>query len=117
QRGSVVATRLAEYVEGADGALRIEPHPWDGHNSETSRRAAGAALADKITDLDSRGEPFVVIGHSHGGSVISSALLNCARHRRMLPHMGGWITVGTPFIKTERQRFLFSRLGLFGRAI
>jgi hypothetical protein len=117
QRGSPTAARLAEYVEAEGGDLRIEPHVWSGHNSETARRAAGSALADKMAALDAAGEPFVVIGHSHGGSVISAAMLNCAQHRRPLPSMGGWITVGTPFIKTARQRFLFSRLGLFGRAV
>ncbi|SDP16457.1 hypothetical protein SAMN04488061_2369 [Filomicrobium insigne] len=117
QRGSRFTTQLQNSVEGDDGTLKIEPCVWDGLNSETSRRAAGKQLMEKLTALETAGEPFVVVGHSHGGSVISAALLHSAKQREPLSGMQRWITVGTPFIKTERQRFLFSRLGIFGKAI
>lgn len=117
QRGSPFMSYVAELVESSDGTLNLDPHVWNGLNSETSRRAAGEALAEKLTSLDATGEPFVVVGHSHGGSVISAALLRNAKLRRPLTTMQRWITVGTPFIKTERQRFLFSRLGVFGKAV
>lgn len=117
QLGSRLCRNLPVWIEGADGSLRIEPYIWNGHNSESSRRTAGKGLADKLAELEAVGEPYAVIGHSHGGSVISAALLNAARARNELRHMQLWVTVGTPFIRTERQRFLFSRLGLFGKAI
>lgn len=117
QRGSPFAAYLQALVEGTDGELKIEPHVWDGFNSELSRRAAGEQLAEKLTTLDAAGEPYVVVGHSHGGSVVSAALLRLAKQRVSLNAMQRWITVGTPFIKTRRQRFLFSRLGVFGKAI
>jgi hypothetical protein len=117
QLKSVFATRLPELIEGTDGSLAIEPFVWDGLNSEMSRRAAGARLAARLTELEAKGEPYAVVGHSHGGSVVSTALLNSARAREPLSHMQRWITVGTPFIKTQRQRFLFSRLGVLGKAI
>ena len=117
QQGSPFGSYLAGLVDSDDDALKIEPHIWNGLNSETSRRAAGEALAVRLTRLDEAGEPFVVVGHSHGGSVISAALLRCAKMRRPLSAMQRWMTVGTPFIKTERQRLLFSRLGIFGKAI
>ena len=117
QLGSPLTSYLCELVESVDGPLKIEPYIWNGLNSETSRRAAGEALADGLARIDADGEPFVVVGHSHGGSVVSAALLRSAKARRPLSAMQRWITVGTPFIKTERQRFLFSRLGFFGKAI
>lgn len=117
QRGSRFATRLPELIDGGDGTLTIQPFIWDGHNSETARRTAGARLAETLQALDAKGEPYAVIGHSHGGSVLSAALLNAARGRHPLQFMQRWITVGTPFIRTERQRFLFSRLGVLGKAI
>lgn len=117
QRGSPFTAYIGELIESTDGSLKLEPHVWNGLNSETSRRAAGEALAQTLADLDAAGEPFVVVGHSHGGSVVSAALLRSAKMRRPLAAMQRWITVGTPFIKTERQRFLFSRLGVFGKAI
>ena len=44
-------------------------------------------------------------------------LLESARTGNTLSNLQRWITVGTPFIKTERHRLLFSRLGIFGKAI
>lgn len=117
QRGSAFTSRLAELVDGADGKLIIEPFAWNGLNSETARRGAGERLAARLAELDAAGEPYAVIGHSHGGSVLSAALLNAARRQRPLLSMQRWITIGTPFIKTERQRFLFSRLGVLGKAV
>lgn len=49
--------------------------------------------------------------------MLGAALLNAARNKQPLRLLQRWITVGTPFIKTERQRFLFSRLGILGKAI
>jgi len=117
QRGSGFASRLPALIEGADGRLVIEPFVWNGLNSESARRSAGEQLAAKLAEIEAAGEPYAVIGHSHGGSVLSAALLNAARKGQPLPLMQRWITVGTPFIKTERQRFLFSRLGILGKAI
>lgn len=117
QHGSRLTRALRYWVESKDGPLVIDPMIWDGRNSETARRQAGEALAEKLELIEEAGEPFVVVGHSHGGSVISAALLSAAGRRKSLDHLRGWITVGTPFIRTERQRFLFSRLGIFGKAI
>jgi hypothetical protein len=117
QRGSGFASHLPKLIEGADGRLVVEPFVWKGLNSESVRRAAGEQLAAKLAEIEAAGEPYAVIGHSHGGSVVSAALLNAACNGQSLPLMQRWITVGTPFIKTERQRFLFSRLGILGKAI
>lgn len=117
QRGSAFASRLPDLIEGADGKLGIEPFVWSGLNSETERRHAGERLAARLAELEAAGEPYAIIGHSHGGSVVGAALLNAARNRHTLQLLQRWVTVGTPFIKTERQRFLFSRLGILGKAI
>lgn len=117
QLGSSFASRLPDLIEGGDGKLVIEPFIWNGLNSESARRNAGEKLAVKLAEIEEAGEPYAVIGHSHGGSVLSAGLLNAARNGQPLKMMQRWITVGTPFIKTERQRFLFSRLGILGKAI
>lgn len=117
QRSSPFTSKLKDWVEAEVGEVKIEPYVWDGKNSELARRSAGQGLAEKLDKLDADREPYVVIGHSHGGSVISAALLTMARNRQPLETMRRWITVGTPFIKTRRQRFLFSRLGVFGKAV
>lgn len=117
QRGSRLTRALEYWVEGVDGPVVIDPFIWDGRNSETGRREAGETLAAKLDAIDEAGEPYVVVGHSHGGSVIAAALLRAAHRRRELPRLANWITVGTPFIETRRQRFLFSRLGIIGKAI
>jgi len=117
QRGSGFSSRLPELIEGTDGDLIVEPFVWTGLNSELGRRRAGDQLAAKLAEIEAAGKPYAVIAHSHGGSVLGAALLNAARNRQSLPLMQRWMTVGTPFIKTERQRFLFSRLGILGKAI
>jgi len=117
QIGSAFLARIEHFVEAEDGPVRFEPFVWDGKNSETSRRKAGTELSEFIGTLEERAEPHVLIGHSHGGSVISAALLKCAQKKRTLPCLRRWITVGTPFIEARREPFLFSRLGVLGRAM
>lgn len=117
QRGSPCEARLRELVQGSDGEFKYEPLIWDGKNSETSRRAAGRQLLVQLTALEKRGEPYVVIGHSHGGSVISFALQLAARHSQMLLGMRAWITVGTPFIAPEKKRLLYSRADAITRGV
>ncbi len=107
--------RLVEPEEGDAGELNFQPVIWDGANSETSRRATGTELCGKMNELEARGEPYSIIGHSHGGSVISAALINHAGKRCTLDHLKSWITVGTPFIQSRKERFLFLRLGVIGK--
>src|SRR5688572_25781027 len=92
QRGSAFAVRLPELIEGADGKLGIEPFVWNGLNSETARRQAGERLAGRLAELEAAGEPYAVVGHSHGGSVVGAALLNAARNKQPLRLLQRWIT-------------------------
>jgi len=43
--------------------------------------------------------------------------MESAKRRKLLNQMKVWITVGTPFIQTRKQTFLFQRLGLIGKSI
>jgi len=117
QEGSPFEAHLRELVEADSGELRWQPVIWNGLNSEASRRLAGVKLSEEMLALEERGEPYCVIGHSHGGSVISAALLECANRKNRLAQLGAWLTIGTPFIRTIKHRFLFSRLSGMGRSI
>lgn len=117
QRTSPFERQLLALVKSPTGEVTAVPHIWDGANSETSRRMAGLALYERLKALDARKEDFVVVGHSHGGSVTEIALMEAASERNPLGHMQRWITIGTPFIALERQRALFSRMRLPGQAI
>jgi hypothetical protein len=113
QQGSTFEADLKSMVEGADGRpVDVVPFTWSSLNSEMDRRNAGAALLKKLRELDARAEPFCVVGHSHGGSVIASALIDSVASRRPLNHLKRWITVGTPFVGMRKERFLFTRLTL-----
>ena len=116
QRGSLFETHIRQLVEGEDGALIFEPFIWDGANSEESRRSAGRQLLGALLKLETSAQDHCLIGHSHGGSVISHALLTAAAKRADLPHLKTWITIGTPFIKLKRRFLLFSRVNFFGKA-
>jgi len=114
---SAFETDLHQLVEGRDGKLTVTPFVWSGDNSEVERREAGAKLASLMRELETRSEPYCVIGHSHGGSVVSSALLECASRKKALPNLKRWITVGTPFINLRKEVWLLTRLSLVRKVI
>jgi hypothetical protein len=104
QRGSPFERHLQDCIEGETGALSLQRLRWPGLNSETSRQAAAQALLGRCRTLERTGERYVLIGHSHGGSVISNALLLAGEANESLPNMLRWITVGTPFIHLTKGR-------------
>jgi hypothetical protein len=113
QQNGELASDLSQLVAGADGTpVEVVPFTWSSLNSEIDRRAAGSALLSMLRGLDARGEPYCVVGHSHGGSVIASALIESVAHNRPLTHLKRWVTVGTPFVGMRKERFLFTRLTL-----
>ncbi len=117
QRGSMCSEDIQRLVETEDGPVKVVPVVWDGLNSERSRQAAAAKLLDRIEALEKSGEIYCVIGHSHGGSVISASLLRAAYYKRPLDKLSRWVTIGTPFIEARRSRLLFARLGPFGKTV
>ncbi|MBU2581548.1 MAG: hypothetical protein KJ622_07505 [Alphaproteobacteria bacterium] len=117
QRGSAAEADLKAMVEGEDGSVKFAPFIWNGDNSELERRKAGRALLKRMRSLEKDGEPYCLIGHSHGGSVVSSALLEAAARQEPLSGLKRWITVGTPFVSLRKERSLFLRLTLLQKAI
>ena len=118
QPGSAFEADLREHVAAADGSpIEVLPFTWSSLNSELDRRAAGSELLKVLRDLDARAEPYCVIGHSHGGSVIASALIESVARKRPLTHLKRWITVGTPFVGMRKERFLFTRLTLTRKVV
>jgi len=113
QQGSAFEADIKALVAGADGTpVDVVPFAWSSLNSEIDRRNAGSALLRLMRGLDAQGEPYCVVGHSHGGSVIASALIESVARKRPLTHLKRWITVGTPFVGMRKERFLFTRLTL-----
>jgi hypothetical protein len=86
-----------------------------GLTAKIPRRAAGYALFERITELEKKSERYCLIGHSHGGSVILSALTFSTYRRRFLSGLSRWVTIGTPFIAFARRPVLFFRLGVKAR--
>ena len=123
QPGSAFEDRIKQLVEGespppdSGSTVEFKPFVWKGDNSETVRREAGSRLLKELGQLEEQGETYVVVGHSHGGSVISAALLEAAARRIKLDGMKRWITIGTPFVELRRERFLFLRLPLLLKAM
>ncbi|MEZ5853811.1 MAG: hypothetical protein R3D67_03340 [Hyphomicrobiaceae bacterium] len=62
------------------GKLEITPFVWSGNNSEIERRQAGKKPLHPHA-LEAKGEPYCIVGHSYGGSVVSWALLESAARR------------------------------------
>ena len=110
QSGSNFERKLAELVLPEDGLVEQVPFVWDGANTEAARRSAGADLLKKLVELETAGRRYILIGHSHGGSVISNALLDAAQAGRELPLLSRWITIGTPFVSTRKRGWSFNLL-------
>lgn len=110
QAGSPFERHLRKLVKAEEGDLDYVEFVWSGNNSEKERREAGTRLLALLRDLDAKGEKYVVVAHSHGGSVISRALVESVAKGKKLHGLQKWITIGTPFVDMKRERFLFSRL-------
>ncbi len=123
QPGSTFENQFKKYVDsdGSSGApgseVEFQPFIWNGDNSEIARRRAGSRLLSELKNLESRGEKYCVLAHSHGGSVVASALLEGASRGVELNGLKRWITIGTPFVSLRRERFLFLRLPLLLKAM
>jgi len=115
--GSQFGAELREHLEAPTGPIDVTHFKWSGDNSELGRRKAGRDLYHVMKRLEAKGEPYSLIGHSHGGSVVSAALLLAAARNDPLPNLKRWITVGTPFVKLRRERLLFTRLHLLGKVL
>jgi hypothetical protein len=90
-----LAQRLPEGVRLHDVG---EVFHWSGENSERARIKAGSLLLARMSELEQQGQPYHVIGHSHGGSVIWHALRLARLQRKPLDELRTWATVGTPFM-------------------
>lgn len=117
QRESAFAKLVAELSSTTGDAVKVESFEWSGLNSETSRREAGLELFEKLRALEARGEKYSIVAHSHGGSVVSWALLYAVRKKVALDGLHKWITVGTPFVELRRERYLFMRLPILLKAV
>ena len=71
---------------------------WSGKNGERARNKAGTELLNHLQALEKSGQPYHLIGHSHGGSVIWNALRRATFLKRPLQGLRSWTTVGTPFL-------------------
>ncbi|GIF12655.1 hypothetical protein FHX34_107220 [Actinoplanes teichomyceticus] len=77
QRGSATWQQLEERLPPGT-ALPADDMPlfhWTGRNSLADRLDASHRLLARLLELESRGRPYHLIGHSHGGSVIWEALI------------------------------------------
>ncbi|MEZ5816143.1 MAG: hypothetical protein R3D44_03585 [Hyphomicrobiaceae bacterium] len=121
QSGSAFDHEIRELLDASpgegSGKLEVRQFEWDGLNSELSRRAAGKRLFEDLKALDATGEPYAVVAHSHGGSVMSWALLESAARKQRLDGLRRWITVGTPFVSMKKERLLFQRLDLMRKVV
>lgn len=117
QSGGDFESKLRALVEGEDGTpLKFQPVVWTGANSVTARREGGDYLLNLLREAENHNEHYCIVGHSHGGSIIESALITQSVFGQPLRGLGAWVTVGTPFISIERQAFVW-RLPDLGRYI
>ena len=80
----------------------IERFQWSGENRHAARSAGAAALAATLEDAlaEAPGQPLFVVGHSHGGTVITLALRD---RPRLAAALAGVAFLSTPFIQLRRR--------------
>ena len=116
QNGGVFEKELAKYVVSANGyPIAFHPLLWDGENSESSRRKAANALTGTIRSEMRNNSACVVVGHSHGGSVIVNAALDGIRPSE-LKCLSAVVTIGTPYLQFSKMKFIFSRSSLVAKS-
>ncbi len=99
QRGSPTWHELQKRLpSGTRLAEQGEVFHWSGDNSERARIKSAQQLLKYLLELESRGQTYHLMGHSHGGSVIWHALRLAELKRRPLEHLRSWATIGTPFM-------------------
>ncbi len=79
-------------------AARGEVFHWSGENSERERIKAARELLEQLREYEVKQQPYHLVGHSHGGSVIWHALRLSLVERQQLNWLKSWSTVGTPFL-------------------
>lgn len=117
QAGSEFERDMRKLLDAEAGQLEFAPFSWSGENSEMARRKAGGELRRRLSELEKRNEPYSIVAHSHGGSVVSAALLECGGRREKLPGLKRWVTIGTPFIDLRKEPLLLTRLDLARRVV
>jgi hypothetical protein len=98
------ATLALQLIKKLGGGAVVSPFKWKdkertGPNRESERRIAGRQLFKELLELESKGTPYHLVGHSHGGSVIWHALKESTRAGKQLSCLKSWTTVATPFIE------------------
>ncbi|MEM9233895.1 MAG: hypothetical protein AAGA69_06605 [Pseudomonadota bacterium] len=95
---------IARKFGGDEGRAIAECFRWSGSYREAERRQAGMALANALEAAMKAEDDtyFVLVGHSHGGSVIRYALQYIDLPRRHHDRILSWNTVGTPFLHFRR---------------
>lgn len=99
QRGSSAGQSLQQRLPpGVTLESDISLFHWSGENVEWARETAAARLFERLLTFEKAQQPYHLIGHSHGGSIIWSAIKQAMRDHIELKHLRSWSTVGTPFL-------------------
>ncbi len=87
---------LLRYIPGR---VRIEPFRWPGQNSHEARMRAADELRAHLKRLRKAfpDAEHICIGHSHGGSIIHSALADSSFEESLL----GYAFLSTPFLNFQ----------------
>lgn len=102
---SLFVAGLEQIMQSGD---RLVPFRWTGANDEKARRRAARFLIKLINNETADGERAVLIGHSHGGSVIDFAMSIMSDRERETVSL--WSTIGTPFLHMTPRFLPWQRL-------
>ncbi len=81
------ATLALQLIQKLGSGAIVQPFQWKdkertGPNRESERKIAGRQLFKELLELEDKGISYHLVGHSHGGSVISHARSTGTGRRR-----------------------------------
>ena len=100
RRGSPLRDQIMSGSRTMGATVRFRPLVWSGKNLLADRRRASERLA-KIIERGQKRQRFILVGHSHGGSIIAYFL----NHQKEMPsNVLGCIFLSTPFVALKARR-------------
>jgi pimeloyl-ACP methyl ester carboxylesterase len=98
---SALCASIAQHLAGH--SVRFHRPQWSGANNHRDRVSAGAELARYVLELiEWEPAPCFLVGHSHGGTVITQALRQSPELAEVVE---GSIFLSTPFIQIRRKDY------------
>jgi len=93
------SSTLCKYLDKTVEGVSFSSCVWSGKNTDQARADGAKRLREDVLNATSDGRLTILVGHSHGGSVIAYAL---AEEDALWKQVSGVIFLATPFLQARQ---------------